>query len=215
MSQQEGVQMIGKKMPFITCEGLDGSGLSTQAFILKEWLTKKGHEVHLTKEPTDGLIGSLIRGALRKELFFDPEALALLFAADRMKHNKDILKFLYEGVIVISDRYRLSSYAYQSIEMDLEWVKKINEKSINPDLTFIIDTSPRVCIKRIATQRFSFELYEEKPELEKVRENYYALSEEEKNTFSIDGDRIIEIVSNDIFKIVRESKLIEGLELNE
>ena len=95
------MKMKNKRMPFIAFEGLDGSGLTTQASRLRDWLSSKGYEVYLTKEPTDGLIGSLIRGVLRKELVIDAETLALLFAADRMLHTKNIIKLLDEGVIVI------------------------------------------------------------------------------------------------------------------
>lgn len=205
--------MKTKKMPFITFEGLDGSGISTQAFKLKERLRSKGYEVYLTKEPTDGLIGSLIRGVLRKELIVDSVTLALLFAADRMSHTRNIVKFLNEGIIVISDRYRLSSYAFQSIEVELEWIKKINEKSIASDLTFIIDTPPLVCVRRLQKQRFHMELYEEIEKLEKIREVYHALAEEENNIFLIDGNRPEEVVSDEVFEKVKELKILEGLEL--
>ena len=202
--------MKTKRMPFIAFEGLDGSGLSTQAFELKEGLGSKGYEVYLTKEPTDGLIGSLIRGVLRKELIVDSETLALLFAADRMLHTKNIIKLLNEGVIVISDRYRLSSYAFQSMEIDLDWIKKINEKSITPDLTFIIDTPPLVCLRRIQKQRFHIELYEEIEKLEKIRVVYHTLAEKESNILLIDGNRPLKSVSAEIFKKVKESGILEG-----
>ncbi len=201
-----------KRMPFIAFEGLDGSGLTTQASRLREWLNNKGYEVYLTKEPTDGLIGSLIRGVLRKELVIDAETLALLFAADRMHHTKNIIKLLDEGVIVITDRYRLSSYAFQSIEVDLDWLKKINEKTLTPDLTFIIDTPPLICIRRIQKQRFHVELYEELEKLEKIHAIYHKLAEEESNIFLIDGNRPVEAVSSDIFVRIKESALLEGLE---
>jgi dTMP kinase len=200
------------RMPFIVFEGSDGSGLSTQAFALKKWLEKKKYEVYLTKEPTDGLIGSLIRGVLRKELKVDAKTLALLFAADRMFHiNNTILPLLNEGVVVISDRYRLSSYAFQSLEVDIDWLRKINEKSITPDLTFIIDTPPRICIRRIRKQRFHIELYEEIEKLEKIREIYHELAKEETNTFLIDGNRPVESVSAEIFKKVNDLKILKGL----
>ncbi|MCW3141125.1 MAG: dTMP kinase [Methanophagales archaeon] len=205
--------MNTKRMPFIVFEGLDGSGLSTQSFELKGWLEKKGYEVYLTKEPTDGLIGSLVRGVLRKELKVDAKTLALLFAADRMLHiNNTISNLLDEGVIVISDRYRLSSYAFQSLEVDIDWLKKINEKSITPDLTFIIDTPPLICMRRIQKQRFHIELYEEIDKLEKIRERYHELAKEESNAFLIDGNRPIESVSAEIFKNVKELEILEGLE---
>ena len=206
------MKMKNKRMPFIAFEGLDGSGLTTQASRLRDWLSSKGYEVYLTKEPTDGLIGSLIRGVLRKELVIDAETLALLFAADRMLHTKNIIKLLDEGVIVITDRYRLSSYAFQSIEVDLDWLKKINEKALTPDLTFIIDTPPLVCMRRIQKQRFHVELYEELEKLEKIHAIYRKLAEEESNTFLIDGNRPVEAVSRDIFDRVKESALLEGLE---
>ena len=203
--------MKTRRMPFIAFEGLDGSGLSTQAFELKEGLGSKGYEVYLTKEPTDGLIGSLIRGVLRKELIVDSETLALLFAADRMLHTKNIIKLLNDGVIVISDRYRMSSYAFQSTEIDWDWIKKINEKCITPDLTFIIDTPPLVCVRRIQKQRFHMELYEEIEKLEKIQEIYHKLAKEKSNIFLIDGNRPVKSVSTEIFKKVTDSKILKGL----
>ena len=204
--------MKTRRMPFIVFEGSDGSGLSTHAFALEKWLEKKGYEVYLTKEPTDGLIGSLIRGVLRKELKVDAKTLALLFAADRMLHiNNTILPLLNKGVIVISDRYQLSSYAFQSLEVDIDWLRKINEKSITPDLTFIIDTPPFICVKRIHKQRFHVELYEEIDKLEKIRVIYHKLAKEESNTFLIDGNRPVKDVSDEIFKKVNDPKILRGL----
>lgn len=205
--------MVQRRMPLIVFEGLDGSGNSTQSFALKEWLSNKGFEVYLTKEPTDGLIGCLIRGVLRKELTVDEETFSLLFAADRMLHIKNtITKFLNDGIIVISDRYRLSNFAYQSVMgIDENWLKCLNEKTITPDLTFIIDTPPTVCIRRIQKQRFHMELFEEVEKLTKVMEKYYVLAKEENNTFIIDGNRPREIVSNEIFDKVIASKVVPGL----
>jgi len=204
--------MESKKMPFIAFEGLDGSGLSTQAFELSKWFKNQGYEVYLTKEPTDGLIGSLIRGVLRKEVKVDVKTLALLFAADRMLHvNNTILPLLNDGVIVISDRYRLSSYAFQSLEIDdVDWLKYINKKSIAPDLTFIIDTPPLICVRRILKQRFHIELYEEVDKLEKIRAAYYELAKRERNTFIVDGNRPIKSVNTEIIKKVKSSKILKG-----
>lgn len=199
-------------MPFITFEGIDGAGLTTQAFELKKHLEAKGYEVYLTKEPTDGIIGSLIRSALRKELKMGVQTLALLFAADRMLHLEDIKKLLNSGVIVICDRYRLSSYAYQSIELDLEWVKRINEKSISPDVIFIIDVPAFVCVRRLQKQRFHMELYENEKTLEDVREKFLELAKEEKNVFIIDGNRPKEVVGEEIFFNLKKIGILEGLE---
>jgi dTMP kinase len=199
-------------MPFFVFEGLDGSGLSTQTSILKKKLEYKGYKVYSTKEPTDGLIGSLIRSVLRKELIIDAKTLALLFAADRIYHLNTVSEMLNRGIIVISDRYRLSSYAFQSIDVEIEWLRKINEESITPDLTFIIDVPATVCIRRIEEQRFHTELYEEEELLEKIRRRYHELAKEEESTFMIDGNRPKEIVSDDIFALIKRSRTIEDLE---
>ena len=205
--------MKNKRIPFIVFEGIDGAGNSTQSLALKERLSNKGILVYLTKEPTDGLIGSLTRGVLRKELKVDEKTFALLFAADRMSHIKKIInKFLNKGVIVISDRYRLSNYAYQSVmKVDEKWLKCLNEKTITPDLTFIIDTPVDVCLDRKLKQNYYMELYEQPEKLAKVKEKYLILAKKESNTFIIDGDRSIEEVSSEIFAKIIESKLIPDL----
>lgn len=181
--------MKKERMPFIVFEGIDGAGNTTQSQALDERLSKN-YKVKLTKEPTDGLIGSLTRGVLRNELKVDEKTFALLFAADRMLHIKNIiLKSLNKGFIVISDRYRLSNYAYQSVKrVDEKWLKCLNEKTINPDLTFIIDTLPEECIRRKEKKFFSMEKYEKLPTLKKVREKYLKLAKEESNTFVINGN---------------------------
>src|SRR5690606_25682164 len=106
----------------IVLEGIDGSGTTTQARWLGEALEQRGHAVIVTREPTSGPIGLLIRQALQQQLpsengqsvQLDFRAMALLFAADRVDHNQRlILPALAAGKIVISDRYTLSSLLYQ------------------------------------------------------------------------------------------------------
>ena len=123
---------------FIVFEGLDGSGQSTQAQLLKDFLMKRGHKVHLTKEPTSNLIGGLIRGQLTNEWKTSPECLQLLFAADRAHHlEKEIIPLLKKEVIVISDRYFFSTVAFGATEIkDKDWLLKINQKFLLPDIIF-------------------------------------------------------------------------------
>ena len=93
---------------FIVLEGIDGSGTTTQAKRLKLHLETKGHRVHLTRQPSDGPIGKMIRGLLEKKegVEMNWEMLALLFAADRLRHwQEEVLPLLQQGVFVISDRY--------------------------------------------------------------------------------------------------------------
>ncbi|MFQ6020885.1 MAG: dTMP kinase [Candidatus Aenigmatarchaeota archaeon] len=192
--------MLGK---FIVFEGLDGSGLSTQAIMLRDYLVSKNKSVLLTKEQTDAMIGGLIKSFLRKEAKTSPEGLQLLFAADRAHHLvNEIEPALKEGKIVISDRYIFSTLAFGSLDGDMEFLKYINSKFRKPDLTFIIDTPPEVCLERIAKTRFHLELFEQKEKLEHVRKTYLSLKDYFPNVFIIDGNRRKEEVFESIRKIV-------------
>ena len=188
---------------FFVFEGIDGAGLTTQAGLLKEWLEKQGYAVFMTKEPTDGPIGGQIRLALGKRLDMRPTALALAFAADRMDHlDIEIIPKLENGVIVISDRYYLSSYAYQSLRSDLRWLMQINAKCLRPDLTILLDTPALVCKKRMERMRWHVELYEEIKKLEVVRKKFLSVANEIKKNGerieTIDGNRPVTMVHKDV-----------------
>ncbi len=195
-----------KKGLFIVFEGPDGSGQTTQAELLVEWFERNGKKVKLTKEPTDNLIGGIIRAALRKEWKTDLRTLALLFSADRSHHvETEILPLLRKGVNVVSDRYALSTLVYESIEgLDVEWLWQLNSKFPKPDITFILDVPAEVCIERIAKTRFGFELFETKERLEKIRQRYLELKNIFENTYVIDGTRPIQEVHTEIVSIVRK-----------
>jgi dTMP kinase len=195
----------------IVFEGIDGSGLSTQAGLLKDWFEKRRFETYLTKEPTDGPIGSQIRLVLSKRLKMRPTALALTFAADRMDHlEMDIIPKINDGVIVILDRYYLSSFAYQSFDVDLDWLMEINSKCLKPDLTFLLDVPALICKRRMTKMRWHVELYEETEKLEEVRKRFFSIIEELKkkgeNVKIIEGNRPIS-------EIQKEIKAIASLEV--
>jgi dTMP kinase len=193
------------KGKFIVFEGIDGAGLTTQAELLEKYLRNKKYEVVLTKEPTNNLIGGLIRAALKKEWLTSNKTLQLLFSADRAHHlEKEIIPALENGKIVISDRYFISTIAYGMIELEKDWLKALNSKFLLPDIIFIIDVPVEVSIERIKASRFGFELFEEKKKLEKIRNNFLELSKEYKNCFVINGNRSIEEVHKEIVKIVEE-----------
>jgi dTMP kinase len=169
-------------------------------------LEKKGKKVHLTKEPTSYLIGGLIKSQLTHDWKSSPECLQLLFCADRAHHlEKEIIPLLKKGIFVISDRYFFSTIAYGNLEIeDWEWLKKINEKFLLPDLTFFLKVSPKVCLERIKESRFEVTLFEKEKILEKVWQNYERLAKEFKNIFIIDGERTINEVFLEIRKIIDE-----------
>jgi len=193
---------------FIAFEGIDGAGLTTNAKLLSLWLRKKGFSVLLTKEPTNGPIGKLIRHYLKKDLSM-PEVDALLFAADRAEHFKKVIApALRDNKIVICDRYVESSIAYQSAEgLDEKWIEEINVCVPRPDLTIILDVDPSVALNRIENRVKTLGVSKEKFEriqfLRRVRSIYRKRAEEQKYVV-IDATPPIKIVQESIRKIVWE-----------
>ena len=194
---------------FIAVEGTDGSGISTQAALLRDWMVKQELEVLLTKEPTTGPIGSVIRQALTRRIEFgSEEIMTLLFAADRLDHQfNEIEPNLKESVNVISDRYYLSSLAYQSEYQSMDWIWQLNVHARKPDLIVYLDVPPRIVEKRMARKRWALELYEATDNLIKVRERFECgiklLTAEGITVVRVDGTRPIPDVANDIIDQVR------------
>ena len=200
---------------FIAFEGLDGSGQSTQANLLYNWLKQKHQKfvlerprVHLTKEPTNNIIGGLIRGQLTSDWKTKPECLQLLFSADRAHHlEKEIIPILKQGSSVITDRYAFSTIAYGASEIeDKNWLIEINKPFILPDLTFFVKVSPRVCLERIRKNRFHLELFEKEQSLTRVWQVYEELAHQFENIHIIDGQKPIEEVFEEVKQLVH-SKL--------
>ncbi|MFH1575832.1 MAG: dTMP kinase [Candidatus Nealsonbacteria bacterium] len=194
---------------FIVFEGLDGSGQSTQAVLLKDFLTQKGLEVVLTKEPTlDSEAGKKIRQALDKILEVTPRTLQELFTQDRKEHlEKLVIPSLKEGKIVISDRYFFSTFAYGVFSgLDLNWLMKINDEFLIPDLTFILKVRPETCVARIEKRGTAKTLFEEAEKLSRVWQTYAILPNHIENVYMIDGEKSIEEVFAEVKSLVH-SKL--------
>ena len=189
----------------IVLEGLDGSGQSTQAYLLKDFLEKLGHKAYVTKEPTSSLIGGLIRGQLSGEWKSKQECLQLLFAADRAHHlEKQIIPLLEKGVYVICDRYFFSTIAYGATEIkDWDWLVKLNDKFLLPDIVFFLKVSPEECIRRIQESRFEIALFEKENILKEVLKNFLKLVKEFENVYTIDGEKSIEEVAENIHQAIR------------
>lgn len=204
---------------FIVFEGLDGSGQSTQAAKLVEYLNRHQKkielgrpEAHLTKEPTNNLIGGLIRGQLTNNWKTGQECLQLLFAADRAHHlEKEVIPILEKGGVVVSDRYFFSTIAYGSLEIpDWQWLKDINKHFLLPDISFFLKVSPTVCIERIKGNRFEMELFEKEEALARVWQGYERLSKEFEDVYLIDGEREIDEIFEEIKKIVYAKLNLNG-----
>jgi dTMP kinase len=162
---------------FIVFEGLDGAGTTTQAETLASWLSEQGNQVELTGEPSTGPIGGVTRSIIDGRLSTDPSALALMFAADRVDHlynsANGIVSLLRGGVSVISDRYVLSSLAYQAVQgMAVEWLLQINAAAVVPDVTVFIDAEVGVCLARITRRSKRDELFHSRRQLKLIESAY-------------------------------------------
>jgi dTMP kinase len=165
---------------FIVLEGIDGSGKSRQATLLAQYLNLAGVDV----EPTGHDFGKLIRAALSGARKFDPTALALLFATDRIEHSIEISRRLVRGENVVGDRYALSNLVYYAagthgplfgpgfIER-LNWIAHANEHAIAPDLYVVLDVPVDVALARLqASDKPRRELFEHKAFLERAETCY-------------------------------------------
>ncbi len=169
---------------FIVFEGIDGAGTTTQTDRLKAWLEARGEKVVTTCEPSEGPFGSMVRNALKRRIVVptqgdapdadvDPRVVALLFAADRLDHLDSVIRpALAQGWWVISDRYVDSSLAYQSIYMDLAWVRTINSHAPRPATTFFLEVPPEKGMARILARRASLDHFETQQRLQQVDARY-------------------------------------------
>ncbi len=158
---------------FIVVEGIDGAGTTTQIERYAAYLRERGRAVHVTREPCTGPVGTFIREILtgKRKLPSAPafDLMALLFAADRLDHVRgEVEPALREGAVVLSDRYDLSSLAYQSVASDSElpaheivaWIRSLNRFARRPDATLVIDVAPDVAEKRRRARGLPEDLYE-------------------------------------------------------
>ena len=154
-----------RKGIFIAFEGLDGSGKTTQLKALRDYMLEgKNTKCREEREPSDGLLGLMARGAIKKKISFAPQTMALLFAADRYEHIiNDIKPYLEQGIHVLTDRFVFSNFAYQGAVCDFDTIYRYNKASMDllmPDLTIFIDTGYEKSIERIGETRIGKELYD-------------------------------------------------------
>ena len=166
-------------------EGLDGSGTTTQLKLFGSLAKRKRTGIFLLfyLGTYPGPVGSLLRLALSRRLQqLDEKTMALLYAADRTDHiykegiggqEPGLLQKLKNGSHVISDRYLLSSLAYQGRELGLEATYALNAFAIQPDITIFLDIPPQEAAARLKAGRSYQELYESLPEQQKIREQYF------------------------------------------
>lgn len=201
---------MNRKGKFIVFEGLDGCGKTTYIELIEKRLGLDGKRCEVTFEPTKNEIGKLIRRWLSGEITLDNYTAAALFAADRLDHimkPDGLLGLLNDSSYILCDRYYLSSFAYQSIDIDLDWVMRINSVSMDklrPDCHIFLDITPETALERLNT-RENLEIYEEYNKLKMIYESYRNVIDKLKDTENIiviDGNRDITSVEDDIWNVI-------------
>jgi dTMP kinase len=216
----------GSEGVFIVLEGIDGSGTTTQAERYAAHLRAQRRLVHVTREPSTGPIGTQIRLMLRHRLTMpathQAEAMALLFAADRLDHvESEVAPLLRDGYVVISDRYDLSSLAYQSTTAapagvdgpvsqvvpgaTVEWIRELNRFARRPDVTVVVDVSPEVAAARRRARGGAAELFDDEALQARLAGAYRRAEELVPGdcVVHIDGDRDPDTVAAAIAEALR------------
>jgi len=195
---------------FITFEGIEGSGKSTQAKLLVEYLRGKGLNVILTREPGGVELSERIRSILIETgLDISPRAELLLFLASRAQHTDGLIRpSLQKGHIVVCDRYIDASVAYQGYGrgLSIEMIKRLNDWAtggIRPNLTVLLDLSPEEGLERVRTSKKMDRIEGENLEFHRrVREGYLEIARSDPDRFLVlDATRSME----EIQRFIREA----------
>jgi len=215
---------------FITFEGVEGSGKTTQIQRLKKHLIQKGIPCKVTREPGGCPIGEKVRKILlnpdHREMV--PLSELLLYEAARAQHVKEVIEpFLKKGGVVLCDRFSDATLAYQGYgrKMDLRWIERLNYFSshgIKPDVTFLLDCPSDVGLKRaLKRNRTLKQEKEERFEKEKiqfhqrVRKGYLALAKKEPRRVKVidtwqGEDKVFNKIRKTVDKLLVRSNLARG-----
>ena len=197
---------------FITFEGADGCGKTTQIELLNKYLQENGFKTLVTREPGAKGLGEKLREIL---LNYDgevsPNCESFLFLADRAQHVDCVIKpALNDGVIVLCDRHTDSTVAYQGYgrQLDIEQIKKLNEIAVNglkPDLTIVFDIDIETSMQRVGKTKDRMESAG-MDFFNRVRNGYLAIANEEPNRVKvINSADTIEEIHNQVVKLVEKA----------
>ncbi len=204
---------------FITLEGIEGSGKSTQVRHIVDFLAQRGRECIITREPGGTEIGRKIRSILLDTRNNHMDALTelLLYMADRAQHIREVIRpALNSGTTVVCDRYFDATVVYQGYArgLDVQFIltlHKIVLSDLKPDLTFLLDLPPKIGLERAwdavhSGDRPDTETRFEQETLDfhqRVRDGYLKLSAAEPHRFRIiDASRNKDRVRDDILEVI-------------
>ncbi len=205
MSEQ---QSIASQGVFITLEGSEGVGKSTNLAFIEQWLTEQGHQPIVTREPGGTPMAEEVRELLlapREESVSEKAELLLMFAARAQHLDSKIKPALAQGRCVVSDRFTDATYAYQGYArgVNLDWIGQLEtlvQEDLRPDLTVLLDVSIDVAMQRVSSRGEMDRFEQEKAEFfEKVRQGYLTRAAAEPERFAvIDAGQPLEAVKTDI-----------------
>ena len=200
-----------KRGSFITCEGPDGVGKTTQALELVKYLREQGHDVLHTREPGGTPIGEKIRALLLNEPM-TPMTELLLFAGARAQHIEEVIKpALLAGKVVVCDRFSDSSYAYQGAgrgyAREVTALEILVHSGFEPDYTLFFDAPEEVCLKRLSLRTDKLDRFDQE-QLDFKHRVYMGFQERFKNKshrmHRIDANDHPDIVAISVMKWVDE-----------
>jgi dTMP kinase len=199
-------------MAFISIEGCDGSGKTTQARILQSKLEEIGRKVILTKEPGGSKFGNIMREILLSSEINDSMTEFLLLSAARRDHILEIKKHLSDGKIVITDRFSDSSIAYQGYAKGLdigqiELITQIVTENFMPDITILLDVSLEVMQVRMKKSGDHKTFYDMKglDFHKKVKDGFLSIAAKyQSRVVIVNADKPVEEVSDEIYTIVSQ-----------
>ena len=195
---------------FISFEGIEGSGKSTQIELIEELIRAKGYQVKKLREPGTTELGEKIRNIFLEKTTetVDPITEAFLLYASRKHLDQNFLRQnLSDGAIVIADRYADATLAYQSYGkgLDHNFVKLIHDSSqlLSPDLTFYMDISAELSRERISDREMDRMESESIDFFKKVREGYLQIAHDNpERVVVLDANKTIDELHDSIKKII-------------
>jgi dTMP kinase len=197
---------------FIVIEGVDGSGKTTQINLLKQRFAAHNLSAVETHEPSDGVVGRLIRDIMRGNTPATQSTLAALFLADRLEHINNpvhgMKALMAKGHHIICSRYYFSNYAFQSEYVPIEWLVQCNsicKQELQPDLIIYLNIDPAASNERVQKGREHIEIFENLEKTIKAHEAFLAAFKQyvsDENIHIINAHQNITEIGNEIWRLV-------------
>src|SRR5215470_10613148 len=159
MSESENKEPIGGKL--VAVEGLDGSGKSTQVYLLKRWLELDGYKVFFTEWNSSAIVRKATRKGKKRQLLTSTTFSLIHFTDFADRYERQILPILSAGYIVLADRYIFTAFARDAVRgCDRKWLRTLYSYAMKPDVTFFFDVPLKTALGRILDGRTRVKYHE-------------------------------------------------------